>query len=234
MNKEITCFWALKKTKSTCFSCLRLSVTLLIVNNAEISLWEKIELILWWIATVPRLKGTVPFICTDLTRAGALLNLRAIWKCHLGLSYLFIEGRFRAWKKWLSQNKAVTCSLLSLINHQWLLIKLISQPEIELLITMGMLENQMFKRRGKNRHMAFFLLFFSFKEMVGMWLSLWTDDNMIVECLFFHRQTHLSSLSCREAEKRKMVTHSLSSCYYILVRTSHWTNYIAITPTVTH
>lgn len=36
----------------------------------------------------------------------------------------------------------MTCSVLLLINHQRLLIKLISQAEIELLITMGMLVNQ--------------------------------------------------------------------------------------------
>lgn len=35
------------------------------------------------------------------------------------------------------QNKAVTRSLLWLINHQWLLIKLIKQPEMKLLITVG-------------------------------------------------------------------------------------------------
>lgn len=38
--------------------------------------------------------------------------------------------------------------MLLLINHQQLLIKLISQPEIELLITMGMLGNQRFKWLG--------------------------------------------------------------------------------------
>ena len=33
------------------------------------------------------------------------------------MSYLFVEKRFEAWKKWFNHNKAVTCSLLSLINH---------------------------------------------------------------------------------------------------------------------
>lgn len=50
--------------------------------------------------------------------------------------------RFRARK---SQNKALTGFTLLLINHQRLLIKLISQPEIELLITAGTPENQRIK-----------------------------------------------------------------------------------------
>lgn len=179
----------------------------------------------------------MPFICTDLTRAGALLNLRAIWKCHLGLSYLFVEGRFRAWKKWLSQNKAVTCSLLSLINHQWLLIKLISQPEIELLITMGMLENQMFKRRGKNRHMAMPRKRYNFLSLSRKWWECdWACEQMIIWLcsVYFSTGRPICLLSAVEKLRKEKWSHSLSSCYYILVRTSHWTNYIAITLTVTH
>lgn len=44
--------------------------------------------------------------------------------------------------------------MLLLINHQRLLIKLISLPEIELLITTGTPENQKFKRCGLNRHVV--------------------------------------------------------------------------------
>lgn len=78
-------------------------------------------------------------ICPGPSRTSGgrtLTTLQAVSTCHLGgRSHLFPTRGFRAWQK-AGALLRLSATLL-LINHQRLLIKVISQPRIELLITAG-------------------------------------------------------------------------------------------------
>lgn len=100
------------------------------------------------------------------------LCVRGLWSCNSAPSRHLSESELRAALTWrrnrLSQNKAVTRSLLLQINHQQLLIKLISRPEIEPLITMGMLEI-----KGPTE-----------RDCIDIWRRWWHEMFIFIICFF--------------------------------------------------